>query len=143
MSDLRQVHIDSNTWKYKVFPWGLQIYSPFVSKGTQPIRLEHVFRSSGGAVTPADVKFTIEALILKTKPMPNLVDQHNTGVYGKFFVERRDGRDRKYGDRTNADYFVLDLTYDKFAKAALEAYIKACEIEYPQLANDLRKKLKK
>lgn len=35
-------------------------------------------------------------------------------------------------------YFVLDTDHDQFAIPALEAYVAACEKEFPQLASDLR-----
>lgn len=142
MASLRKVHINEMVWKYKISGSNLYVYDPRKSKGTQPTWIGHSYRSMDGAITPEDVKLNIHIFILKDKPMPNLINQRSSGLYDKFNVDRRDGRDRKYGDRLNADYFVLDLTYDKFAKIALEAYIKACEAEYPQLAADLRLKLK-
>lgn len=71
----------------------------------------------------------------------NLVNQRETGEYLKFFVNRVDGRDEPNGDRLNADYLVLDLTYDPHAMAGLKAYADAVEKDYPLLAADLRKKL--
>ncbi|MFT3758468.1 hypothetical protein [Thauera sp.] len=41
-------------------------------------------------------------------------------------------------DRKGAQYFVLDLTQDPFARKAAKAYAKACKDEYPQLAADIR-----
>jgi hypothetical protein len=69
-----------------------------------------------------------------------VVDQKNTGLYRKFSIKRTDGRDKPGRDRENADYFVLDLTYDPFAKEALWTYIEACQMEYPLLADDLRER---
>lgn len=60
------------------------------------------------------------------------------GYYKKFEVRRLDGRP----DRTDSEYFVLDLTHDKFAKAAALAYADACAEAIPNLALDLRAKLK-
>jgi hypothetical protein len=61
------------------------------------------------------------------------------GFYQKYHVTRiRD----PLGKHENCEYFVLDLKHDKFAKAALKAYIKACEKKYPSLAADLRRKVK-
>lgn len=58
-------------------------------------------------------------------------------LYSKFDVQRADGRDLQGGDRQDARYFVLDLTYDPFAMAALEAYANQCQRLYPALAADL------
>ena len=63
------------------------------------------------------------------------------GLLPKFLVNRVDGRDQSGGDREGADYFVLDLTFDPYAKAALEVYMDSCAAKYPALAADLRKKL--
>lgn len=70
-------------------------------------------------------------------------NQHTQGVYPKFLVSRRDGRDFGNGDRKYADYFVLDLTYDPYALIALKAYVEAVKAEYPLLAKDLSSKIEK
>jgi len=67
--------------------------------------------------------------------------QSKRGLYGKYLVRRVDGRDEAGGDRENADYFILDLTYDDHARAALAAYAKSCEEQYPALSADLKNKL--
>lgn len=72
--------------------------------------------------------------------MPNNKDGP---LYGKFFVSRVDGRDAAGGDKEDARYFVLDYTHDEFARDALEFYADSCTRKYPQLANDIRKKLAK
>ena len=56
-------------------------------------------------------------------------------------AHRVDGTDAPGGKHEVCDYFVLDLTSDPFARPAIEAYIAACEAEYPLLAKDLRAKL--
>ena len=61
----------------------------------------------------------------------------DAGVYRKFEVRRTDGRDGPGGDRQDAEYFVLDVVHDKFAKAALLSYSYACRTEYPKLAEDM------
>lgn len=65
-------------------------------------------------------------------------DDKNRGLYGKYFVERINPSPK----HENSDYFVLDITYDPFAKDAIKAYADACEKEYPNLAKDLREKIK-
>lgn len=60
------------------------------------------------------------------------------GFYNKFFVERTDGTSAAGQKHDGCEYFVLDLTHDKFAIAAIVAYAKACELEYPKLSADLR-----
>jgi hypothetical protein len=57
------------------------------------------------------------------------------GLYRKFTVTRTDG-DRD-GKHRRCKYFVLDLTHDQFAAAALRAYATACSKEFPELALDL------
>jgi hypothetical protein len=57
------------------------------------------------------------------------------GLYEKYRVERTDGRADLHPD---CQYFVLDLTHDKFAPPAIAAYADACEDEFPALARDLR-----
>ena len=61
------------------------------------------------------------------------------GLYGKFRIERTDGKDAPGGKHDGCEYFVLDLTHDPHAIKALAAYEQSCRSEYPLLANDLRK----
>jgi hypothetical protein len=63
------------------------------------------------------------------------------GLYGKFTVERTDGRSAPGAKHHGCDYFVLDLTHDPYARDAIRAYAKACATEYPALAHDLERKL--
>jgi len=60
------------------------------------------------------------------------------GLYGKFRVTRSDGSSDIGGRHERCKYFVLDLTHDQFAKAALSAYAMACGDEFPALARDLQ-----
>jgi hypothetical protein len=64
----------------------------------------------------------------------------NVGYYQKFNVTRKDGRDQPGGDRTNAEYFVLDLTHDPYAIHALRGYVEASKRDLPLLAADLHQK---
>jgi len=59
------------------------------------------------------------------------------GFYRKYQVYRIDGSSSVGGRHERCKYFVLDLTHDQFAKAALYAYAKACRKEFPKLALDL------
>lgn len=61
---------------------------------------------------------------------------------GKYKIFRTDGSSNPGGKHRFCQYFVLDLQHDKFSVQALEAYASACEQEYPQLAVDIREKLK-
>ena len=70
--------------------------------------------------------------------MTQTIQQAERGLYPKFNVSRIDGRDAAGGDREGAQYFVLDLTHDPFARKAAKAYAKACKAKYPQLAADIR-----
>ncbi|OHV03700.1 hypothetical protein [Mycobacterium talmoniae] len=62
------------------------------------------------------------------------VDDRQRGLYGKYCVERADGKDK-------GPYFVLAYTSDPHAAVALAAYAKSCEGDYPMLAADLREAL--
>lgn len=61
----------------------------------------------------------------------------NAGLYQKFNVSRRDGRDLPGGDRSNAAYFVLDVANDPYALPALKAYADSCRATLPLLADQL------
>lgn len=63
----------------------------------------------------------------------------NRGLLSKYEVRRTDGKSEPGQKHDGCPYFVLDLNHDPFAWAALDAYAKACEAEYPLLAADLRK----
>lgn len=65
------------------------------------------------------------------------------GLYQKFTVTRSDGTSEEGEKHHKCEYFVLDLTHDKFAPNALMAYYTACKKEYPLLAKDLKKILDK
>lgn len=57
-------------------------------------------------------------------------DKRNTGLIGKYRVERLDGKPVDWA-------FVLQDT-DPYTPYALMAYAKVCERDYPTLAADLR-----
>lgn len=61
------------------------------------------------------------------------------GLYGKFKVERTDGRDvGPHAKHDGCDYFVLDLTHDPIAREAAVAYSReARRAGFSQLADDL------
>ncbi len=63
------------------------------------------------------------------------------GLYNKFEVSRTDGASRPGKKHHGCEYFVLDLTHDKHAEAALRAYADSCAADYPLLAADLYAKL--
>lgn len=65
-------------------------------------------------------------------------DAHR-GLYRKFTVERTDGSSRPGGKHESCNYFVLDLTHDEFASAALRSYALVCRKKFPKLAADLLK----
>lgn len=69
------------------------------------------------------------------------MSDQSEGLYRKFRVERTDGNGAIVGDKhRGCEYFVLDLTHDKFALPAILAYAEACGNEYPALAVDLYQK---
>lgn len=70
-------------------------------------------------------------------------EEQATGLYGKFHVERVDGKDRPGGPREGARYFVLDYVNDPVARIALRAYVTELRkrgIE-PDLATDLNREI--
>ena len=74
-----------------------------------------------------------------TSDLHNRDADTSRGLYEKFIVSRKDGKSLPGEKHAGCSYFVLDLTHDRFAWAALDAYAKACATEYPLLAEDLRK----
>lgn len=60
----------------------------------------------------------------------------NKGLYPKYKVWRRHDPNGKHN---YCDYFVLDWQHDKYTIPAMEAYAKACQSEFPHLANDIYK----
>lgn len=64
----------------------------------------------------------------------------NRGLYYKWIALRADGSSMEGGKHENCPYFVLDWVHDKYAVPAARAYADACELEYPDLAADLRKR---
>lgn len=59
------------------------------------------------------------------------------GLYGKFRVERTDGKSAPGEKHDGCEYFVLDLTHDPFALPAIRAYAQACRVDHPDLSRDL------
>lgn len=59
------------------------------------------------------------------------------GLFRKFEVHRADGTDGPGCKHEGCRYFVLDLTHDAFAPAAMQAYAAACRDTHPQLAADI------
>ena len=86
-----------------------------------------------------------EPVPVKREPLPEsseLPDEQQ-GLYRKYMVHRVDRLDLKVTDKHfNCEYFVLDVTHDPFAIAALAAYAHACEEKYPILAADIRSRYK-
>lgn len=60
------------------------------------------------------------------------------GVYRKFDVRRTDGSSEPGGKHHGCEHFVLDVTHDPHARAALAAYAAAVEATHPTLAADMR-----
>ena len=84
-------------------------------------------------------RYVDEASPFEREPLPrnDFRPDEAHGLYRKFNVSRVS--DPK-GKHKNCEYFVLDMSHDKFARDALNAYASACEHEYPQLAADLRER---
>lgn len=62
----------------------------------------------------------------------------NAGYYEKYNVSRKDGRDQPGGDREGAQYFVLDLSHDRFARLAMNVYLAVSRSELPALTQSMR-----
>lgn len=65
------------------------------------------------------------------------MDSKTRGIYRKYSVTRTDGQSWQGQKHDGCEYFVLDVTHDKFAEPALRAYAEACKVEYPRLAADI------
>jgi len=59
------------------------------------------------------------------------------GMFRKFDVRRTDGSDAPGGKHHGCRYYVLDLTHDQHAPAAMRAYADACAVTHPLLAADI------
>lgn len=59
------------------------------------------------------------------------------GLYNKFIVQRTDGEHESCRKHDGCEYFVLDLSCDRYARAAILAYARECKKDYPLLADDL------
>lgn len=65
-------------------------------------------------------------------------ERYQRGLYGKFRVERADGRSAPGERHDGCDYFVLDMTHDPYALRAIRAYADGCAVTHPRLAADLK-----
>lgn len=59
------------------------------------------------------------------------------GLFRKFEGCRTDGGDQPGGKHHGCRYYVLDLTHDQHAPAAMRAYAAACAVTHPLLAADI------
>ena len=70
-------------------------------------------------------------------------DQKNRGLYGKYLVSRTDKSDFAGKKHDGCEYFVLDLTHDRFAVKAIRVYAIGARLAgYDQLSADLFAKVK-
>lgn len=67
----------------------------------------------------------------------NEPDKKTLGLYNKYLVTQTDGSSEQGGKHEWCKYFVLDMTHDPHAVAALKAYAASCQGDYPLLASDL------
>ena len=67
------------------------------------------------------------------------------GLYGKFRIERTDGKSAPGEKHADCEYFVLDMTHDPHAIPALHAYASSLSAhrEYPLLREDLQRWLER
>lgn len=59
------------------------------------------------------------------------------GLFQKFDVRRTDGSDSISGKHQGCEYFIIDISHDQHAKAALLAYAESCKETHPQLSKDM------
>ncbi len=78
---------------------------------------------------------------LRRKAQERIGDKRAVGLYAKFRVDRTDGQSEPGQKHHECEYFVLDLTHDPHAPAAIRAYAESCRADYPLLAADLDQKL--
>jgi hypothetical protein len=76
-----------------------------------------------------------EAVALPGRDVSKPAEQQ--GMFRKFEVSRVDGSDQPGGKHHGCEYFVLDVTHDQHAKAALDAYAEACKETHPELSRDM------
>lgn len=86
------------------------------------------------AASPAAPQPSYSALLERDSSKP----AEQQGLFRKFDVRRADGSDSPGGKHHGCEYFVLDVTHDEHAAAALRAYGQSCATTHPQLAADLR-----
>lgn len=61
-------------------------------------------------------------------------------LFDKFQVTRTDGTSEPGEKHDGCSYFVLDLTHDPYAPAALRRYAIACRRTHPQLSGALMRR---
>lgn len=59
-------------------------------------------------------------------------------IHHKYVVRRTDGKSEPGEKHERCEYFVLDLTHDRHAIAALRAYAESCVGEDARLSEELR-----
>lgn len=67
---------------------------------------------------------------------PKLPATHQ-GAFRKYNVSRADGKDAPGGSHEGDEYFVINLTRDAHAAAAIHAYADSCLTTHPQLSIEL------
>jgi hypothetical protein len=68
--------------------------------------------------------------------VPALVQDR--GLYRKYDVRRSDGSSAPGRKHEHCQYYVLDLSHDRHAFAALVAYSRSCASDFPLLSRDLQ-----
>lgn len=63
------------------------------------------------------------------------------GLYGKFRVERVDGKDKKGGAKENAAYFVMDYANDPDAWVGVASWAVTAQHRRPVVARELAEEL--
>ncbi|WP_027864271.1 hypothetical protein [Massilia alkalitolerans] len=94
----------------------------------------------GNSNKQEDARRYARAALRSVKDIPErdqMKGAEDQGMFRKFDVRRLDGTDRPGGKHYGCRYFVLDLSHDKNAKAAMRAYAASCSSTHPQLAADI------
>lgn len=104
--------------------------APLVFHETQSVR------DNAACVQPVSRNAAAPTTTLPERDQSKPAEQQ--GLFRKFDVRRTDGSDQPGGKHHGCDYFVIDVTHDQHAAAALTAYADAVAATHPMLAADMR-----
>lgn len=89
------------------------------------------------ATHPAQPVQPVERVSCSFPERDNTKPAEEQGLFRKFDVHRVDGSHVPGGKHHGCEYFVLDISHDTHAPAALRAYAEACKDSHPKLSAEL------